>query len=393
MTKRKIAVIVGTRPEVIKMAPVVMELRNSSCIEPILLSTGQHREMLAQALSSFGLAPDEDLDLMQPGQSPVSLTARVMNGVYDYLSKSSPSAVLVQGDTTTVLASSLAAAFANIPVGHVEAGLRTGNMRSPWPEEMNRRLTSPLCRWSFAPTKESLQNLQREGISNESCFITGNTVIDALLWVSDKLNKSSIDAHEISTRLGISPEFAERYFADNESCFILVTGHRRESFGAAFDDLCNSLLKVSQAFPSVGILYPVHLNPNVREPVNRILRGQTGIELIEPVGYLDFVWLMNRCRFILSDSGGIQEEAPSLGKPVLVTRDTTERPEGVAAGTCRLVGTNPDAIFREVSLLLSDATEYDRRSKLQNPYGDGRASRRIREILEHDLCGTRQNAV
>jgi len=369
------------------MAPVVRALRESKSLQPILLSTGQHREMLAQALGSFDLAPDHDLELMQPGQTLVDLTARVLTSVHKYLDQLKPAAVLVQGDTTSVLAASLAAAFADIPVGHVEAGLRTGNMRSPWPEEMNRRLTSPLCRWAFAPTSLSRENLLRETIPAESCHVTGNTVIDALLWMRERLNKAGVTANDVAQRNKISDSFRDRFLSDDGQPFILITGHRRESFGNGFDDICKSLLAIAQQFPDVGLLYPVHLNPNVREPVNRLLRGQSGIELIEPVGYQDFVWLMDRCRFLLSDSGGVQEEAPSLGKPVLVMRESTERPEGVDAGTCRLVGTDPEKILRESALLLGDPAEYARRSQLKNPYGDGHAAGRIREILERDLEG------
>ncbi|MEQ1826447.1 MAG: UDP-N-acetylglucosamine 2-epimerase (non-hydrolyzing) [Pirellula sp.] len=385
MPTQNVVVVVGTRPEAIKMAPVMQELRRSNSLRPILLSTGQHREMLAQALGSFDLVADTDLELMQPGQTPVSMTAKAMNAVYEYLMQNKPAAILVQGDTTTVLAASLAAAFADVPIGHVEAGLRTGNMRSPWPEEMNRRLTSPLCRWAFAPTEHSRQNLLREQIPASSCHVTGNTVIDALLWMRDRLRSSGVTAADVAERNSISIPFRDRFLTASEGRFILITGHRRESFGAAFEDICKSLLQISQRYPDVGLLYPVHLNPNVREPVNRLLRGNPRIELIEPVGYQDFVWLMDRCHIILSDSGGVQEEAPSLGKPVLVMRESTERPEGIEAGTCRLVGTDPQRILHEVAFLLDNTNEYSERSKLQNPYGDGTAAKRIRAILESSL--------
>jgi UDP-N-acetylglucosamine 2-epimerase (non-hydrolysing) len=383
--KKRVAIVVGTRPEAIKMAPLVHEFRKSEKLEPVLLSTGQHREMLAQALGSFDLAPDHDLELMQPGQTLVDLTARVLKAVHTWLEQEKPAAILVQGDTTSVLAAALAAAFANVPTGHVEAGLRTGNMRSPWPEEMNRRLTSPICRWAFAPTPLSRDNLLRENIAADTIHVTGNSVIDALLWMRDKLQRSGTSAVDVASKTGISDSFRDRYLAEHGAPFILITGHRRESFGEGFENICRSLLAISEKFPDVGLLYPVHLNPNVREPVNRLLRGRSTIELIEPVGYQDFVWLMNRCHLLLSDSGGVQEEAPSLGKPVLVMRETTERPEGVDAGTCRLVATDPEMILREASLLLGDKNEYRRRSQLKNPYGDGQTSRRIRQVLEKDI--------
>ncbi|MEQ1904111.1 MAG: UDP-N-acetylglucosamine 2-epimerase (non-hydrolyzing) [Pirellulaceae bacterium] len=384
---KTVAVVVGTRPEAIKMAPVYLELKKSKSLKPLLLSTGQHQQMLEQALGSFDLVPDHDLKLMAPGQQLVDLTARVLQSVYHYLLELQPAAILVQGDTTTVFAAALAAAFANIPVGHVEAGLRTYNMRSPWPEEMNRRLTSPLCRWAFTPTDVSRNNLVREQIPSDSCHVTGNSVIDALLFIRDKLEHSGVTGEQIAERNTISPQFTRTFLAgDQNRRFILVTGHRRESFGEGFENICRALLQVVKTHPDVGVLYPVHLNPNVRKPVDAILRGHPGIELIEPVGYLDFVWLMNRSFFILSDSGGVQEEAPSLGKPVLVMRESTERPEGVDAGTCRLVGTDPATIIREVAMLIENPDEYKRRSTLKNPYGDGKSSIRIREILERDLA-------
>ncbi len=370
------------------MAPVVLALRESASLRPVLLSTGQHRELLDQALASFDLVPDHDLQLMQPGQTLVDLTARVLTAVHGWLVEHKPAALLVQGDTTSVLAASLAAAYAGVPVGHVEAGLRTGNMQSPWPEEMNRRLTSPLCRWAFAPTTNSRDNLLKELIPEASCHVTGNTVIDALLLTRDRMVKQQESGGSLASRIGVSDAFRDQFLGDDGRAFVLVTGHRRESFGGGFEQICEALLAIVRKYPRIGLLYPVHLNPNVRGPVERLLRGQKGIELIEPVGYQDFVWLMDRCRFILSDSGGVQEEAPSLGKPVLVMRDTTERPEGVAAGTCRLVGTDPDRILEESTRLLGDPAEYQRRSQLQNPYGDGKAAVRIREILERDLGGT-----
>ncbi len=382
---KNIVIVVGTRPEVIKMAPVVMELRKSSTLKPILLSTGQHRQMLDQALKSFDLQPDFDLALMQPGQTLTELTARVLTSVGSFLVERKPDAILVQGDTTTVLASALAAAYARVPLGHVEAGLRTYNFDAPWPEEMNRRLTSPLCRWAFVPTEQSKANLLQEHIPSERCFVTGNTVIDALLWMRTRLESLRVDSVQLAQRLGIPDSFTGAYLTGSRKPWVLVTGHRRESFGQGFDSICQSLLRLAGEHPDLGILYPVHLNPNVREPVDRLLSKHNRIALIEPTGYEDFIWLMDRCKFIISDSGGVQEEAPSLGKPVLVMRETTERPEGVGAGTCRLVGTDPQRISVEARVLLENPSEYERRSALANPYGDGRAATRIREILEREM--------
>jgi UDP-N-acetylglucosamine 2-epimerase (non-hydrolysing) len=342
--------------------------------------------MLEQALSAFEVKPDHDLKLMMPGQQLVDLTARALVAVHQFLIGMQPAAILVQGDTTSVFAAALGAAFANIPVGHVEAGLRTFNMRNPWPEEMNRRLTSPLCRWAFAPTENSRNNLIREQIPADSCHVTGNTVIDALLLTRDHVRRQTGDPIRRAEQIGISSQFAQRFFGPDRKPFLLITGHRRESFGSGFENICRALLEIASAHPDLGLLYPVHLNPSVQEPVNRILGGHDRIELIQPAGYQDFVWLMDQSKFILSDSGGVQEEAPSLGKPVLVLRETTERPEGVAAGTCVLVGTDPRKILEEVNRLLNDSAEFARRSELKNPYGDGQACRRIREVLERDLA-------
>jgi len=383
--KKTLALIVGTRPEVIKMAPIYFALLHSSCLKPLIVSTGQHRQMLDQALTSFGIKADCDLNLMQAGQALPDLTARVISSATAWFAEHKPAAVLVQGDTTTVLASALAAFYQRIPVGHVEAGLRTGNMMSPWPEEMNRRLTSPLARWNFCPTEVSKANLLREGIAAESCHVTGNTVIDALLHVRESQRARGLDAAEVAAKVGIPPDFTNRYLDGSGRPWILVTGHRRESFGGGFERICEAINRLTQLHPEVGILYPVHLNPQVQEPVKRILGSNQRVCLVPPAGYEEFVWLMGQCTFLLSDSGGVQEEAPSLGKPVLVMRDTTERPEGVTAGTCRLVGTDPEVILREAALLLNDRAEYARRSALKNPYGDGTAAARIREILDRDL--------
>lgn len=384
--KKLVAIVVGTRPEVIKMAPVYFAVRNAPDLQPLLVSTGQHREMLAQAFAVFGLKPDLDLNLMQAGQTLPDLTARVIVAMTEVLRTRKPAAVLVQGDTTTVLGSALASFYERIPVGHVEAGLRTYDMAAPWPEEMNRRLADPISLWCFAPTELSRENLLAERISADRVFVTGNTVIDALLMTRQRLLEEKRSADEVCARTGIPAEFAEKYLRSSGAApWILITGHRRESFGRGFEDICNAIGEIGRRFPEVGLLYPVHLNPNVQEPVRRILGANPRIAMISPVGYEDFIWLLDRCRFALSDSGGVQEEAPSLGKPVLVMRTTTERPEGVSAGTCRLVGTDPDAIVREASLLLTSDAEYARRSNLRNPYGDGTASAKIAEILGRDL--------
>lgn len=367
------------------MAPVYFELQRSQSIDPVFLATAQHRQMLDQTLSVFGIRPEHDLDLMQPGQTLADLTARVIQSVSQWCQREQPAALLVQGDTTTVLASAIAAFYHGVPVGHVEAGLRTGNMQSPFPEEMNRRLTSPLARWHFCPTELSRDNLLAEAIDASQIFVTGNTVVDALLWVRDQLASRGVTRDSVIQSTGIPAAFADRFLVPDDGRWILVTGHRRESFGGGFERICQAIAELARRYPDVGILYPVHLNPNVREPVNRLLASNSSIALIEPVDYLQFVWLMDHCTFLLSDSGGVQEEAPSLGKPVLVMRDTTERPEGVAAGTCRLVGTEPQRILEEAALLLDDPAEYRRRSSLANPYGDGKAAQRIKQVLEASL--------
>jgi UDP-N-acetylglucosamine 2-epimerase (non-hydrolysing) len=382
---RTVALIVGTRPECIKMAPLYFELARSEKIRPILVATAQHRQMLDQTLAVFGLKPDVDLNLMQPGQGLPDLTARVLTAMSSWLTMARPDAVLVQGDTTTVLGSALAAFYANIPIGHVEAGLRTDDMRSPYPEEMNRRLTAPLVRWNFCPTEQARENLLSEAIDDASCSVTGNTVVDALLWTRERM-QGKLDVADIAARLEVPAEFARRFLEDRQAKWLLVTGHRRESFGQGFEDVCRALQQLTERHPDLGVLYPVHLNPLVRDPVHRLLGRNPRIALVPPASYVDFVWLMDRATVILTDSGGVQEEAPSLGKPVLVLRNTTERVEAVAAGTCTLVGTDPARICAETSRLLDDPAEYLRRSRLQNPYGDGTAAARIREILERELA-------
>ncbi len=379
--KHTIAIIAGTRPEAIKMAPVYFALKESETLKPVFLSTAQHRQMLDMTLAAFGIVPEYDLNLMQPGQTLSDLTVRVLSSVSTWLAVHRPAAVLLQGDTTTVLASAMASFYQKIPFGHIEAGLRTGDMLSPFPEEMNRRLTSPIATWHFCPTETSRVNLQQEQII-EGVYVTGNTVVDALLWTRNRLADKKHSSSEVAKRLGISASFHDRYLATHQRPWILVTGHRRESFGDGFERICQAIRSLAQEYQDLGILYPVHLNPQVREPVNRILGAVANVELVEPAGYEDFVWLMDRSYFILSDSGGVQEEAPSLGKPVLVLREQTERPEGVTAGTCTLVGTNVERILVAARMLLDDAGEYERRSRLSNPYGDGTAALKIREILE-----------
>ncbi len=386
MPRKRVALVAGTRPEVIKMAPLYFALRGSTKLEPYWLSTGQHREMLDQAMAVFGIHADLDLALMQPGQNLTDLTARVLAKVGEALPGIAADALLVQGDTTSVLGAALAAFYAGLPVGHVEAGLRTGDILSPWPEEMNRRLTTPLCRWCFAPTERSAANLRAEGVGAERVQVTGNTVVDALLWVRARLADQGIDARTVAAKCQIPAAFTERFLERGGARWVLVTGHRRESFGSGFDDLCGAVRQLADRHPDLGLLYPVHLNPRVREPVNRILGDHDRIALVEPADYQSFVWLMDRCHFLLSDSGGVQEEAPSLGKPVLVTRDTTERPEGVDAGTCTLVGTAPERILDAAESLLADEAADAARAAIRNPYGDGTAARAIVATLERDLA-------
>ncbi|MBI5692938.1 MAG: UDP-N-acetylglucosamine 2-epimerase (non-hydrolyzing) [Verrucomicrobia bacterium] len=379
--RKRVVLVAGTRPEVIKLAPVFFALKESERLEPVFVSSGQHREMLDQAFSVFGICPDVELGLMTPGQSLPELTARAITRLSAAFTDLQPAAVLLQGDTTTVFAAAVAAFYQRVLIGHVEAGLRTGDLYAPFPEEMNRCLTSPLARWNFCPTELSLANLRRESIKPERCFVTGNTVIDALYYVRDRLRRTNIAAPEVAARLGVTTAFTEHFLARRAARWILVTAHRRESFGVGIERVCAAINKLT-AMHDVGVLYPVHLNPQVQEPVRRLLGSNPRVALTLPARYEDFIWLLDRCHFALSDSGGVQEEAPSLGKPVLVLRDTTERPEGVTAGTCRLVGTDPSRILLEASLLLNDGDEYARRSSLQNPYGDGRAAKKIAELLD-----------
>lgn len=369
----KVLTVFGTRPEAIKMAPLVQALSQDPAFESRLCVTAQHREMLDQVLRLFKLEPDYDLNIMRPEQGLTEITCRILEGMKTVLLDFRPDIVLVHGDTTTTLAASLAAFYQQIPVGHVEAGLRTGDLASPWPEEGNRKLTGHLARLHFTPTTRSRQNLLQENLPDARIIVTGNTVIDALLWVRDRvLDDSNLNA-----------QLAARYpFLDPDKKLVLVTGHRRESFGGGFERICSALAQIARQHPEAQIVYPVHLNPNVSEPVNRILSGIENIILIEPQEYLPFVWLMNRAWLILTDSGGIQEEAPSLGKPVLVMRDTTERPEAVDAGTVKLVGTDIARIVASVSELLSDDNAWQAMSHAHNPYGDGKACGRILQALK-----------
>lgn len=369
----KVLTVFGTRPEAIKMAPLVQALSQDPAFESRLCVTAQHREMLDQVLRLFKLEPDYDLNIMRPEQGLTEITCRILEGMKTVLLDFRPDIVLVHGDTTTTLAASLAAFYQQIPVGHVEAGLRTGDLASPWPEEGNRKLTGHLARLHFTPTSQSRQNLLQENLPDARIIVTGNTVIDALLWVRDRvLDDSNLNA-----------QLAARYpFLDPDKKLVLVTGHRRESFGGGFERICSALAQIARQHPEAQIVYPVHLNPNVSEPVNRILSGIENIILIEPQEYLPFVWLMNRAWLILTDSGGIQEEAPSLGKPVLVMRDTTERPEAVDAGTVKLVGTDIARIVASVSELLSDDEAWQAMSHAHNPYGDGKACGRILQALK-----------
>jgi UDP-N-acetylglucosamine 2-epimerase (non-hydrolysing) len=371
----KIAVIFGTRPEAIKLAPVVLLLRQTAGVDCRVCVTGQHRQMLDQVLEVFAITPDVDLALMEPNQTLTRLTARALEAIGRYLQDDRPDLVMVQGDTTTVFCAALAAFYQRIPVAHVEAGLRTWNLQAPWPEEANRVLASRLTALHFAPTETARQNLQREGIDAATVHVTGNTVIDALLLAIAKVRSNPPAIPELPASL--QPATA----AQPRSRMVLITGHRRENFGDGFESICRAIAALALRFPDVQFVYPVHLNPNVREPVERILgaaRSTTAnIHLIAPQSYLPFVGLLSRAHLILTDSGGVQEEAPSLGKPVLVMRDTTERPEAVEAGTVRLVGTNEATIVAEVARLLTDSVAYAAMARAHNPYGDGQSADRI----------------
>jgi len=369
----KILSVFGTRPEAIKMAPVIGALERQPGIQSIVCLTAQHRSMLDQVIDLFALKADFDLNLMADNQGLTHITSAVLTGLEPILREVKPDRVLVHGDTATTLAASLAAFYAHVPVGHVEAGLRTGDMMAPWPEEMNRKVADTICDLHFAPTQRARENLLKEGIPAKGISVTGNTVIDALQQITAQLDGDAKLAAEMARDLPpLSPDLR----------LVLVTGHRRESFGAGFERICEGLRQLADLRKDIEIFYPVHLNPNVREPVLRLLGSHPRIRLLEPLDYLPFVYLMNRCHFLISDSGGIQEEAPSLGKPVLVMREVTERPEAVAAGTVKLVGTDVAKIVAESCRLLDDSDAYMRMSQAPNPFGDGRAGERIvREIV------------
>ena len=365
----KVLTIMGTRPEAIKLCPVILELQSRpNEFESIVCVTAQHREMLDQVLAVFDVQPDHDLNIMLPGQSLAQITARAIGGLDEVIQKTQPAITLVQGDTTTAFCGGLASHYQHTAIGHVEAGLRTGNKFAPFPEEMNRRLIGQLADQHFAPTTHARDILLKEHISPSCVHLTGNTVIDALLWVRQRVNKKP-------------PRLPAKIKALKEAPFVLITGHRRESFGEGFENICLAIRQVADAFTDVHFVYPMHLNPNVREPVNRILAGHDRIHLIEPLTYEPFVWLMDQATVILTDSGGVQEEAPSLGIPVLVMRETTERPEGVAAGNAKLVGTHRDTIVAELSNLLTDPNARSAMSNVQNPYGDGTAARQIADVI------------
>lgn len=375
MTKKiKVLMVFGTRPEAIKMAPIYSALVADAHFVPIVCVTAQHREMLDQVLDIFAIQPDYDLNLMKRGQSLPQLSAAILIGLEDVFEASQPDFVLVHGDTTTTMAASIAAYYANIPIGHIEAGLRTGDLRSPWPEEGNRRVTGAIADYHFAPTQSARDNLLAENKDPARIIVTGNTVIDALMNVQNRLVQDS------DLRDTISKGFT---FLDPGRRMILVTGHRRESFGSGFERICTALREISLRFQDCDIVYPVHLNPKVQEPVYRTIGKLPNVHLIPPQEYLPFVYLMSQAELIITDSGGIQEEAPSLGKPVLVLRDVTERPEAVIAGTVRLVGSDIDKIVSEVQALLTDEKAYSAMSTAHNPYGDGNASARILEYLKN----------
>jgi len=376
---RKVLFVFGTRPEAIKLVPVIHRLKTKNHFQVKVCVSAQHREMLDQVLNLFNIDPDYDLDIMKDNQSLFDITVAELSKLEKILKREKPDTVLVQGDTTTTLTTGLAAYYLKIKIGHVEAGLRTNNKFNPFPEEINRRLVDCLADFYFAPTEEARENLLKEGISEEKIFVTGNTVIDALLMTIEKQKEKKVKEK-------IEQKFQENYgivFDDRK--LILVTGHRRESFGKIFEDICHGLKKIAQSNHDVKLVYPVHLNPNVQEPVKKILANIKNFHLIEPLDYYSFVYLMNRAYLILTDSGGIQEEAPSLGKPVLVMRNVTERPEGIKAGTAKLVGTNSEKIFSETLKLLENKRSYQTMARAVNPYGDGKASDRIIAILRREL--------
>ena len=368
---KKILFVFGTRPEAIKMAPVIKAFKDEKIFDTKVCVTGQHRQMLDQVLDLFDIKPDYDLNIMELGQDLFDITANVLSGMKNILSEYSPDLVLVHGDTSTTSATAISAFYQKIKVGHVEAGLRTGNIYSPWPEEVNRQISGVIANYHFAPTSTSMENLLKENKNKENILVTGNTVIDALFLVLDKIEK---DAKLKNT---ILKSISDQYKFNSDKKIILVTGHRRENFGEGFTNICKALKKIADNNHDVDIVYPVHLNPNVQKPVKNILSNSKNIYLINPLSYENFIYLMSKSYFIITDSGGVQEEAPSLGKPVLVLRNTTERPEALEAGTVKLVGTNFEAIVNESQKFLDDEKEYKKMSKAHNPYGDGSASKRI----------------
>lgn len=368
----RVMTVFGTRPEAIKMAPVALALAAEPQIEALICVTAQHRQMLDQVMRIFDLTADIDLDLMQPGQDLYDVTSRVLLGMRDVLKREQPDLVLVHGDTTTCFAAALAAFYQGIPVGHVEAGLRTGNLLAPFPEEANRSLVSRIAEMHFAPTERARSNLLAENIAVEKILVTGNTVIDALLIARDKVGRMQVTAWHDSIGNALCDRILQRI-----GRFVLITGHRRENFGQGFIDLCNAIRTLALSHPDWLLVYPVHLNPNVQKPVLDILSGLPNVHLIEPLEYLPFVWLMDHCDLILTDSGGIQEEGPALGKPVLVMREVTERPEAIDAGTVKLVGTDKQRIIDAVELLLSDEHTYRTMATATNPFGDGTAAQQI----------------
>ena len=375
---KKILLVFGTRPEAIKMAPLVKQLKaHNKDFEIKVCVTAQHREMLDQVLELFEIEPDYDLNIMKNGQDLYDITSSVLLGIKDVLEDFNPDIVLVHGDTTTTSVSSLAAFYKKIKVGHVEAGLRTNNIYSPWPEEANRQITGVLANYHFAPTQRAKENLLKENKKEENIIVTGNTVIDALFLALEKIKNSPELQQKINHKLSTI-----NYKLQNDKKIILVTGHRRENFGEGFINICKALKEIAINNPKIDIIYPVHLNPNVQKPVNELLSEIDNIHLIKPLQYEEFIYLMDKSYFIITDSGGIQEEAPSLGKPVLLMRETTERPEALAAGTVKLVGTNKDKIVQEAQKLIDDKIEYEKMSKAHNPYGDGKASEIITNFLK-----------
>ena len=385
---KKIMLVFGTRPEAIKMAPLVKEFQKYPDIfETIVCVTGQHREMLDQVLKIFDITPDFDLNIMKQGQDLYDVTARVLTGMRDVLKECRPDVVLVHGDTTTSTAAALAAFYQQIPVGHVEAGLRTHNIYSPWPEEMNRQITGRIATYNFAPTPLSRENLLKENVLDCQITVTGNTVIDALYWVVDRIKTDGALENSLSKELVDAGYNVGRLVEDKK--LVLITGHRRENFGDGFISMCTAIKDLTEKYPDVDFVYPMHLNPNVRRPIHEVfgddLSNLGNMFFIEPLEYLSFVYLMEKSTIVLTDSGGIQEEAPGLGKPVLVMRDTTERPEALSAGTVKLVGTDYNKIMNEVSALIDDSAAYEKMSRAVNPYGDGNACKRIIESLNINL--------